>query len=350
MQVEKKAISLFSGCGGDTLGLERAGYKVVAFSEFNKAAIASHLANFPDSEHLVDASNNSDITKIPNTVFAKYKDQIDIIFAGFNCQGFSRAGKRKVTDPRNQLFQQFVRATDQIKPRFIIGENVTGLATMKCGPNEDDPLMLDIIRQAFRQIGYELTHKVLEANEYGVPQKRKRILIVGWKSTFDPASYWAAVAAYGASKALPRMRSFVSNSMDGAFLLTDPPQGFRDNALEVSEDAAVEGKPHPFVELKARLLSCSKRESPIHSEIINLDNPSKTIICTYDHQPRLLLGLKKANGHCYARSLLPLELKQIQGFPADYIISGNVKEQITQIGNAVPPQLVEAVATVLKGL
>ena len=356
--VTMKAVSLFSGCGGDTLGLERAGYKVVAFSEFNKAAIASHLANFPDSEHLVEpVSKSPDITKIPNTVFQKYKDQIDIIFAGFPCQGFSRGGKRKANDPRNQMFQQFVRATDQIKPRFIIGENVTGLVSMKSGPNDDDPLMLDIIRQAFGQIGYEFTYKVLEATDYGVPQKRKRILIIGWdksRVTFDAASYWAAVAAHGAAKPVPIMRSFVTTSMDGAFLLTPQilPQGFRDVALEVPEAAVVEGKFHPFVELKAneRLLSCSKRDSPIHSEIINLDLPSKTIICTYDHQPRLLLGLKKPNGHCYARTLLPLELKQIQGFPVDYIISGNIKEQITQIGNAVPPQLVEAVATVLKGV
>jgi DNA (cytosine-5)-methyltransferase 1 len=252
------------------------------------------------------------------------------------------------------MFQHFVRATDQIKPRFIIGENVTGLVSMKSGPNEDDPLMLDIIRQAFREIGYEFTYKVLEAVDYGVPQKRKRVLIVGWKSTFDVASYWAAVAAHGAAKTLPVMRSFITKSMDGAFLLTPQvlPQGFRDVALEVPDTVVVEGKHHPFVELKAneRLLSCSKRDSPIHSEIINLDLPSKTIICTYDHQPRLLLGLKKPNGYCYARTLLPLELKQIQGFPADYIITGSVKEQITQIGNAVPPALVEAVATVLKGL
>jgi DNA (cytosine-5)-methyltransferase 1 len=350
-----KAVSLFSGCGGDTLGLERAGYKVVAFSEFNKASIASHLANFPDSEHLVEPiSKSSDITKIPNAVFQKYKDQIDVIFAGFPCQGFSRAGKKKKEDPRNQLFQQFVRVTDQIKPRFIIGENVTGLASMKSGPKEDDPLMLDIIRQAFRHIGYELTYKVLEGNEYGVPQKRKRILIVGWDTSrgMDVASYWAAVAAHGASKTLPTMRSFVTNSMDGAFLLRPQvvPEHFSTYALEVPNDSKPEGKHHPFVELKAGLLSCAKRDSPVHSEIINLDAPSKTIICTYDHQPRLLLGLKKPNGHCYARTLLPVELKQIQGFPANYIISGSVKEQITQIGNAVPPALVEAVATVLKGL
>jgi len=351
-----KAISLFAGCGGDTLGLERAGFEVVAFSEFNKAAIASHLQNFPNSEHIIDTtSKSSDITKIPNTIFQKYNN-IDIIFAGFSCQGFSRAGKKKADDPRNQLYQHFVRATSQIKPRFIIGENVTGLVSMKSGPNEEDPLMLDIIRHAFRQIGYELTYKVLEGVDYGVPQKRKRILIVGWdaRTAFDPAAFWASVSTFGAAKALPIQRSFVKPSLDGALLLTPNlvPEGFATYALPVANSTIVEGTPHPFVTLKAneRLLSCSKRDSPVHSEIINLDAPSKTIICTYDHQPRLLVGLRKANGHSYVRTLHPDELKQIQGFPADFIITGSVKEQITQIGNAVPPALVEAIAATLKGL
>lgn len=353
-----KAISLFSGCGGDTLGLERAGFEVIAFSEFNKAAIATHLNNFHNSEHIIEPkSKSSDITKITNEVFQKYKDTVDVIFAGFSCQGFSRAGKKKVDDPRNQLYQHFVRATSQIKPRFIIGENVTGLVSMKSGPNEEDPLMLDIIRQSFRQIGYELTYKVLEGVDYGVPQKRKRILIVGWDTArvqFDPAAFWASVSAFGAAKHLPTQRSFVKASLDGAFLLAPNliPEGFATYALHVPNDAVVEGTPHPFVRLKAteRLLSCSKRDSPVHSEIINLDAPSKTIICTYDHQPRLLVGLRKPNGECYVRTLYPDELKQIQGFPADFVVTGSVKEQITQIGNAVPPALVEAVASTLKAV
>ena len=104
--------------------------------------------------------------------------------------------------------------------------------------------------------------------------------------------------------------------------------------------------------LKARenLLSCSKRDSPIHSEIIDLDAPSKTIICTYDHQPRLLVGLRKPDGTAYARCLLAQELKQIQGFPADFVLRGNKKEMVIQVGNAVPSALVESVASVLKGL
>jgi DNA (cytosine-5)-methyltransferase 1 len=344
------AVSLFSGCGGDTLGLERAGGKVVAFSEINKAAIQTHLANFPGSVLLCDPdSKSSDITKVPDAVFAQYKGT-DVIFAGFPCQGVSNAGKKKATDPRNQMFRQFVRATKAIEPKFIIGENVTGLLTMKSGLAETDPLLFDVIRTEFKKIGYDLTHMQIEATQMGVPQKRKRILIVGWKtgSAFDPESFWASVSSWGAQQTMPKMRSFVQPSLAEAHPLVGDkiPTGFADYALEgVGE---VSGTPHPFVVLKAgeKLLSCSKRISPVHSEIVDLDKPSKTIICTYDHQPRLLVGLKRG-GENFVRVLFPDELKQIQGFPAEFILCGNRKEQVVQVGNAVPPALVEAVARAL---
>jgi len=270
-----------------------------------------------------------------------------------NCQGFSRAGKKQSTDPRNQMFRQFVRVVKQVRPRFFIGENVVGLTTMKSGPNENDPLMLDLIRIAFREIGYEMTYQVLEAVNFGVPQKRKRILLVGWDTTrvtnMEPASFWASVNAFGATKTMPTLRSFVTNSMEGAFRLAPAsiPEGFEDYALAVPQSAEPTGVPHPFIVLKAgeNLLSCTKRDSPVHSEIVNLDAPSKTIICTYDHQPRLLVGLRKPDGAAYARCLLPDELKQIQAFPADFKMEGNKKEQVVQVGNAVPPVLVESVAT-----
>jgi hypothetical protein len=79
-----KAISLFSGCGGDSLGLEKAGFKVVAFNEFKSAPISTHLANFPDSVLLKDSNGATDITKIPDSVFEAYKD-ISVVFAGFPC-------------------------------------------------------------------------------------------------------------------------------------------------------------------------------------------------------------------------------------------------------------------------
>ena len=109
------------------------------------------------------------------------------------------------------------------------------------------------------------------------------------------------------------------------------------------------GTPHPYVVLKTNegLLSCSKRDSPIHSEIMDLDAPSKTIICTYGHQPRLLVGLRKRDGTAYARSMTPDELKQIQGFPSNYIVNGSLSNKITQIGNAAPPPMIECVVRAL---
>jgi len=357
-----KAISLFSGCGGDTVGMTNAGFNVVAYNEFKKPAIESHELNFPDSKLLEDKS--PDITKIPDSIFEPYKDKIDIVFAGFPCQGFSRGGKRKVDDPRNQMYLQFARVVKITKPKFFIGENVTGLSTMKSGPNEDDPLVLEKIRKAFKDIGYDMTFQVVEATDFAVPQKRKRIILVGWRESiaFQPESYWASVNSY-TKKKLPKLRSFVTNSMEGAFQIPTKniPDNFENYALKVAQDAEPIGTPHPFVKLKASasnetysgkeykyLLSCSKRESPIHSEIIDLDKPSKTIICTYEHQPRLLVGLRKPDGTAYCRMLLPNELKQIQGFPSNYKIVGNIKEQITQIGNAVPPPIIEAVSNCLK--
>jgi DNA (cytosine-5)-methyltransferase 1 len=346
-----RAISLFSGCGGDTLGMERAGGKVIAFSEMNKAAIETHNTNFPDSVFLCDpVSKSGDITKIPDAVFAQYKGGADVIFAGFPCQGVSHAGKKKATDPRNQMFRQFVRATKLIEPKFVIGENVTGLLTMKSGVAETDPLLFDVIRDEFKKIGYELSHCQIEATDMGVPQKRKRILIVGWKvgTEFDPTSFWATVHSWGAGQPMPKMRSFVAASLVDAHPLANPPEGFTGYALEVGPEATASGVPHPFVVLKAgeKLLSCSKRASPIHSEIVDLDRPSKTIICTYDHQPRLLVGLRRGD-EAWARTFFPDELKQIQGFPADFVLRGNKKEQVVQVGNAVPPALVEGVARAL---
>ena len=358
MDSRPKAISLFSGCGGDSLGLENAGFNVVAFSEFKTAAINTHLANFPNSTLLKDSKGSSDISKIPDEVFQAYND-ISVVFAGFPCQGFSSAGKRKLTDSRNQMFRQFVRVVKATQPPHFIGENVSGLLSMKSGPKPEDPSMLEIIRQAFSEIGYTLTYKILEAKDYGVPQSRKRLLIVGWKTgqSFDAESFWASVSTWGSQQPLKKLSSFVKASLEGAHLLDTKaiPPNFDTVALQVPDNLEPTGIPHSYVTLKAstfdqtymektydRLLSCGKRDSPIHSEVLNLNNPSKTIICTYDHQPRLLVGLKSSSAS-YVRTLLPDELKQIQGFPESFKLTGSIKEQIVQVGNAVPPALVEAI-------
>ena len=190
--IGKQAISLFSGAGGDTLGLKRAGYHVVAFSEFKKPAIATHLAAFPESKLLVcPETGSTDITLIPDHVFETYRGRIDLIFAGFPCQSFSHAGKKRMDDPRGELVHQFVRAVKCVGPRYIVGENVPGLLSRQ----GRDPItqelkpVIDIISGLFEAIGYRITYRIVKAVECGVPQERKRLILVGAKEGY-PIMPW----------------------------------------------------------------------------------------------------------------------------------------------------------------
>ena len=97
------------------------------------------------------------MSKIKDEEFLQYKDTIDLIFAGFPCQGFSQAGKKLPNDPRNTLFREFLRATKLIKPKYIIGENVKGLLKRK---THTDELYIDIIKKEFELLGYTIFRKI----------------------------------------------------------------------------------------------------------------------------------------------------------------------------------------------
>ena len=273
-----------------------------------------------------------------------------------NCQGFSKAGKKKEDDPRNTMFLEFLRVTKLTNPKMIIGENVKGLLSRKATNGE---MYIDIIVSEFDKIGYNVIYKVFKCEEYGVPQSRERLIILGIKKE-NP--YGWNLSFPNPLSLKPNMLSIVKYNMTGSVRVE--PDWFKDIPAECiltdiadttayksnngghpylvsqiiadGEDCFYAGKQHDY------LFSFGKRNSPIHCEIIDIRKPSKTIICTYEHQPRLFVPLKNASG-CYLRMLLPEELKLIQGFPSDYILCGSVKEQIIQIGNAVPPPLIKAI-------
>ena len=356
-----KAISLFSGMGGDTLGLINAGLTLEAFSEFNNAAIQSHLLNFPDSTLIEDLSiknkkDQTNIIQIKDSVFEKYKDTIDLIFAGHPCQGFSNGGKKLPDDPRNTLFREFARVVKAISPKYIIGENVDGLLTRKTTTGE---LFMEVIIKEFETLGYTISYKVINTVCYGVPQLRKRLVYVGIRNDLNLNKIYTFPKPLNDGKTnLPNLTSIVKFSMFGAikvlpedFDMTLIPEQCIITDLNNDEDEIAKNI-HPYLYLKTKthnteykgktfksLLSFGKRDSPIHAEIINILKPCKTIICSYDHQPRLYVPLKNKHGY-FIRCLLPDELKQIQGFPSDFQIYGNKKEQVKQIGNAVPPPLI----------
>ena len=121
------AISLFSGMGGDTLGMKQNNIDIVAYSEIKETFQKTHDANFPDSV-MLGKDVKSDILKITDEELRKYKG-VDIVFAGFPCQSFSTGGKRKVNDPRNTMFREFVRVAKETEAKVIIGENVKVLVS-----------------------------------------------------------------------------------------------------------------------------------------------------------------------------------------------------------------------------
>jgi DNA (cytosine-5)-methyltransferase 1 len=372
------ALSLFSGCGGDTLGMKNAGLDVKWYSEINPSFQKTHEANFPNSKCI-----GGDITKIPNEKFKELKGKVKVIFAGFPCQSFSHAGKKRADDTRGQLYLDFVRATKNIEPDFIIGENVKGLLSRKTSTGEN---FIDVIEKAFKDIGYTCEYKLFPVVKYGVPQQRERLIIVGWK---DPnyVHKWPDELDVDVS-----LKNILEFNMEGTIkvpkeLITkagvkeesilkgdvtheqsdaksrklameavNSPDPATYKALLKQAINALDDSVHPYLidRVKQRDLeyngkkvgkygfSFGKRVSPIHCEIVDITMPSKTIISTYDHQPRLFVAQKVKDAY-YLRPYTVDELKQIQGFPKDYVMQGSWKDQVVQLGNAVPPPLIQRI-------
>ena len=350
-----KALSLFSGCGGDTLGLHLSNINVTHYVEYIKEFQKSHELNFPDCELLgKDTKQLGDITKIQDETYNELKGKINVIFSGFPCQSFSSAGKKKEDDPRNTMFIYFVKAVSCILPQIIIGENVKGLLTKKTSNKE---LYIDIICREFQKIGYTLKYQVIKCNEYGVPQKRERLFIIGIRND--------VLHQYNLSFPLPHTDSesfgllnIIKYSMNRSIKITKEQFDFnsipQECILTNMNDDSNEQNPHPYIISKVRgpiekrtyqnvvyqqILSFGKRASPIHLEIIDIRKPCKTIICTYEHQPRLFIPIQNKNGY-FLRMLTIEELLQIQSFHKNYQLHGTDKQKIIQIGNSVPPLIV----------
>ena len=166
-------IDLFCGCGGMSYGLQKAGLNVIAGIDVWDKAIESYKQNM---DHL---SICCDLTQLPPEEFQKQYNKnninIDVIVGGPPCQGFSIAGKRDIKDPRNSLFMEYVKYLDFFKPKVFIMENVMGILSMK---NENKENVINIICDLLNQ-NYNTIVCKLYASDFGVPQNRRRVLIIG---------------------------------------------------------------------------------------------------------------------------------------------------------------------------
>jgi len=295
-------IDLFCGCGGMSYGLQKAGINIIAGMDIWNKAINSYKQNFSHNAICEDIREFSP-EKMSELINKKY---VDIIVGGIPCPGFSLAGKRDKADPRNLLFLDFCKYLSFFKPKYFVIENVIGILSMK---NTKSEKVIDIIMSKLRE-EYNCCINKLYASDFGVPQNRRRVIIIGIRKDLnkipDPIKSNNSVENRTPVKTVLEKRDNV------------------DKKLFLSEKA-IDG-------INKKKAKMKNKGYGFGAQFLNLDKPSYTIPARYwkDGYDALVKYDEKN-----IRRLSILELKRIQSFPDDYIIVGNRKDSIIQIGNAV---------------
>lgn len=301
-----RVVSLFSGAGGFDLGLIGAGHRIVWANDIFKDAADTYERNL--GSHV----NRRDISEIASCDIP----DSDLIVGGFPCQGFSVANwKRTVNDERNFLYREMVRVIRDKHPKYFVAENVKGLSTMEKGA------VLEAIKLDFQEIGYQVQSQVLNAADYGVPQSRLRLFIVGVRDDLD------------FNLAFPPLPSH--SSPDLAQMM----------GLEswVTVGQALDAIPEPEEKHNLSNHSGSKYKLRFNGYIghrrINPGRPAPTVTARGDDRGGVVV-LHHPGNH---RRMTVRELATVQSFPLDFVFSGNNSSAYRQIGNAVPPLLGQAI-------
>ena len=300
-----KFIDLFAGCGGMSKGFELAGMECAGFVEFWQPAIDTHLRNC--GGELI----GRDITQIRDEDILKYKGSVCGMVGRPPCQGFSMAGKRDSSDRRNRLFEEFVRFVRIIGPKWFVMENVQAIGSMR---NQDGKLVINEVFEAFKVEGYQVECKVLNSQNYGVPQARKRAIFIGTNT--------------GKKIGYPAFKSKV-------FLkeVLNLPYGEEESIQHVYEKVATE-KAYKFSFVKP-----GKNYGTFRSNNKRLKMDS--FACTITKGGRYIHPV-------YHRLLSVREEARVQSFPDDFVFTGSKDNMYAQIGNAVPVLMAKAIAEAIK--
>lgn len=338
-------IDLFCGAGGLSVGLEMAGFKCIYANDVCINSINTIRANHKGTLATCEPIEFLTEPKIKDFVGHK---EIHLVAGGPPCQGFSTIGKGDPSDQKNSLFQHFVRIVGILQPRFVLFENVTGLVAKKNTP------VLETIIKSFEAIGYTLNIKILEAQHYGVPQKRKRTIIVGAKDgrefdfpipEFDTEFGGLYIPPKTLGWALLELENYFQ-SYDGK----DPLHNLKDVTLKkeidrerlirIPEGACIryqkdEDKYLPS-HLKLNVDWSTIREGRLRENQyhrLGRSNPAPTINTENHHYHH-------PTEH---RKFTLRELAMFQSFPPNYQFKGRKVAIKRQIGNAVPPLMARAI-------
>ena len=388
-------IDLFAGCGGLSEGFYRQGFNALAHLEINHAAcetLKTRMAHYgysnPDESVLeYDITKDDVIDRLEKTIKGQ---RVDIIIGGPPCQSFSSLGRAKdengmKNDPRNYLFESYVKVLNHFRPKVFVFENVTGLLTATLNGSRIIDRILACLGEEYK-VDFNSETDVLNAANYGVPQIRKRVIIIGvrkdmnltprdiyngiTKTHYDPemkenqrSGLKRFVTVGDAIAELPHLHEgegsktvIFSSRRDNDFLKTIVPEGQNilmdhvsrhHNPMDVQRYMAMAENHWTFEELleKRADLRHEKKRVFGNSYVVQWwDAPARTIIAHLYKDGNQFIHPDPSQG----RTLTVREAARLQSFPDDFVFEGPRTEQYKQIGNAVPPLFAEAIAKSIK--
>ncbi len=342
-------VSLFSGAGGLDIGLEEAGWHCAYASDIDADAVETLNLNkgrkLAKSVALQDAYlERADVRQASGGEIlakgGKRRGDIALLAGGPPCQSWSSAGhQRGFGDPRGQLFADFVRLAGEIDVRWLVFENVRGLLTAR-GPDGAPGSALHLIRGRLLQAGFQTAVNLLNAADFGVPQRRVRLIVVGYRAGDMPD---APEASHAKSAAGRRGGWVALGDCLGALAPLTPSEIIRP-AGKLAGQLALVG-PGSGVKSPGKAEATRPGGHWGYKQgalVADLALPARTVTASaqQDWVKDPALGLRR---------LAPRECAAIQTFPRDWEFAGNAASQYRQIGNAVPPVLAEAVGRRLLG-
>lgn len=365
--VKYNVIDLFSGCGGFSVGFEKAGCRILKAVEYDKSIAESYSHNHRDTIMFAE-----DIGKIDNEDHFS-RGEADVIIGGPPCQGFSMAGSRIreknafMNDPRNYLFRHYVNVVRIVRPKVFLLENVKGILSKDQGAIFREIVNAFSNSDNFEGDRYYLHYKVCKAVEYGVPQQRERVVVIGvLNHNFDIDAVFEAahndildMDSHFFDRVTLRdaISDLAQPTQDGSVSLSPCQSQYQEflregcsqttNHLASKHNAiAIDRMKHVGVGENWEVLN--ENIHSVHSGAygrLDWDKPTMTITTRFDTPAGGRFIHPKEN-----RTLTPREAARVQSFPDDFEFLGSKTIICRQIGNAVPPKMAFFLANVVKHL
>lgn len=339
-------IEIFSGAGGMSTGALMAGVDVKAAIDIDSEALNTFGFNHPNATTI-----NSDIRRIKKIPVEIPVNEQLALFGGPPCQGFSKSNHRtrNKENPNNWLFEEYVRLTKTWHPDWIVLENVRGMVETEGG------YFLEEVLKSLEKVGYTVQYKVLNAADFGVPQNRERLFIVGSlhgeKYVFPEKNISKPVTVKQALNDLPELSNGnqdielpykSSNYSLYAKGLREDNRICFNNAVSTNTPEVI--KRYKYIpqggnwkNVPQRLMTSYTDSSRCHSGIYHRLDESKPSVVIGNYRKNMLIHPKQDRG------LSVREAARLQSFPDSYIFKGSLGSQQQQVGNAVPPYLAKAI-------